>query len=205
MNKYRNGLKPTLGLIGTIGAGKSVAAQILAQKSGWIINADQLGHLAIEDNTVKVKLIERWTKKILHQDGRINRREVSAIVFADVKEREVLESLVFPIIGMLAHEKIKEGQNNQAIRFIVLDAAVLIEAGWKDMVDRLLFIDAERSIRVTRVAQRNGWTENELASREKSQMDINDKRQLADACLLNNGSITDLEQQIEKLLMTWSW
>src|SRR6516162_3581178 len=121
--------KMVIGLVGTIGAGKSAVAALLAARGGVGVDGDKLGHAALERPDVKAELVARWGARILKPDGSINRRVVGGIVFADPAERKVLEAVVFPVIGAMATERVATASADPAARFVVLDAAVMFEAG----------------------------------------------------------------------------
>ena len=197
------GRKPVLGLIGGIGAGKSTAAGCLAARGGFVIDCDKLGHVALEQPEVKEKLRERWGDAVFNPDGGVNRRAVAGVVFGTPAEREWLESVVFPEIGRLADTQICTADADPAVRFSVLDAAVLLEAGWKDRCDRVLYIDAPRELRLKRLASRSGWVSQELTNRESAQWPAEVKKRHADAVVMNDGTRDELQQRIDHVLSDW--
>lgn len=195
--------KPVIGLVGGIGAGKSLAAAILAERCAAVIDADRLGHEALEVPAVKEKLIARWGRGILKPDGTANRRAIAGIVFNDPSELKALESVVYPVIGRRTRDEIAKAQADPATRFTVLDAAVMLEAGWDGACDRLLYVDAPRDVRVARLAARSGWSEAEVAAREAAQMPADEKKARADAVVLNDGPPARLREQIDRVLAGW--
>ena len=92
---------------------------------------------------------------------------------------------------------------NPDVAFVVLDAAVLLEAGWGGMVDRLVYLNAPRETRVARLAARSGWTEADLTAREEAQWTADEKKSLADANILNNASPAELQNHVDRLLAEW--
>lgn len=195
--------KPVIGMIGSIGAGKSAVATMLAERGGLLIDADKLGHEALEQPGVKASIVRRWGNGVLKSDGTVNRRAIGGIVFASETERQGLEAMVFPAIARMVWERIDTARLDSRVRFIVLDAPVLIEAGWKERCNRLLFVDAPREMRLARVSRRNGWTEVELMTRENAQMPIEEKRDLADAAIDNDGTLEELRDNVESVLNAW--
>lgn len=196
-------LKPVIGLIGSIGAGKSAAAKALALHGGFVIDADKLGHEAMLRPSVVASITRRWGSNVLKPDGTVNRRALAGIVFANEAARKDLEAIMFPAITQMMRERMAEAQTDSSVRFIVIDAPVLLEAGWKGVCSKLLFIDAPRAVRVVRVKQRNGWTDAELAAREAAQMPIEQKKALADAVVVNDGTLDDLQRAIDRVLADW--
>jgi dephospho-CoA kinase len=197
--------KPVLGLIGGIGAGKTAAAGCLAARGGLVIDCDKLGHVALEQPEVKAKLRARWGGGVFHPDGSVSRKAVAGVVFDTPDERKWLESVVFPAIGRMADERIAEANADPAVRFSVLDAAVLLEAGWKDRCDRILYIDAPRELRLQRLVARSGWESAELTSREAAQWPAEEKVRHADAVVTNDAGLSELQQRIDRVLNDWSW
>jgi dephospho-CoA kinase len=197
--------RPVLGLIGAIGAGKTTAAAAFAARGGFAIDCDHLGHVALAQPEVLAKLTKRWGTGILHADGTPNRRAIGAIVFADAAERTFLESVVFPAIGELARAEMAKATGNPRVRFIVLDAAVLLEAGWGDFCDRIAYVDAPRDVRLSRVKARSGWTEAELERREGAQWPAERRMMRADAVIANDGSVEQLQSNVDRLLTEWGW
>jgi len=194
---------PTLGLIGAIGAGKTTAARLLAALGGHVIDCDKLGHDALEVPTVKEQLVARWGNGILMDDGRANRRAIGEVVFQKPTERQALEAIVFPVIGALAQQRLDAAP--AATRFCVLDAAVLLEAGWRTKCDKILYIDAPRPLRLERLNQRSGWNESELSAREAAQWPIAKKQAAADALIVNDGPTEALYDQLNHVLISWNW
>jgi dephospho-CoA kinase len=195
--------KPVLGLIGGIGAGKSTAAGCLAVRGGFVIDCDKLGHVALELPGVRERLRSRWGEAVFNADGGVNRRAVAGVVFNAPAEREWLESVVFPQIGRLADERIAAANADPAARFSVLDAAVLLEAGWKDRCDKVLYIDAPRDVRLKRLTARSGWVSQELTSREAAQWPAEVKKRHADAVVMNDGTREQLQDRIDHVLSDW--
>jgi len=203
MTAFKHGPKPVIGLIGAIGGGKSTVGRLLASRGGHVIDADSLGHDALRQPEIVAALVNRWGERIRKPDGTLDRREIGRIVFADGAERNALEATVFPYIGARTKLEIAGAQANPAVAFVVLDAAVLLEAGWADTVDRLLYVDAPRDIRVKRLAVRSGWTEKELDARESAQWPAERKKALADAVLVNDADADALAARIDRVLRDW--
>lgn len=205
MTAFKHGPKPVVGLIGAIGAGKSTAARCLAVRGGGVIDADALGHEALRHPEIVAALVNRWGGRVRKPDGALDRREIGRIVFADEAERNALEATVFPHIGRRTREEISAAQTNPGVAFVVLDAAVLLEAGWGELVDRLVYVDAPRDVRVARLAARSGWSEAELAAREAAQWPAEEKKMRADAIVTNDAGPERLQVQVDRLLAQWGF
>jgi len=196
--------KPVLGLVGGIGAGKSTVADALARHGGKVVSADPLGHEALEHPDIRAKVIDVWgTRDILTLQGVIDRKKLGRIVFPSPVERSRLEHLVHPYIERRIREEIDKAQVDPAARFVVLDAAIMLEAGWDGPCDKLVFVDAPRPVRLARVRSQRGWTDADLANREAVQMPSELKKERADAVIDNGGPPTATGAQVDELVRTW--
>lgn len=203
MSAFKHGPKPVVGLIGAIGAGKSTAAKCLAARGAHVVDADTLGHEALRQPDIIAKLAALWGDPVRKPDGTLDRKEIGRIVFADPDQRNALEAVVFPYITGRARAEIAAAQANPAVAFVVLDAAVLLEAGWGQMIDKLVYVDAPRAVRVARLANRSGWTESELTAREAAQLPADAKKARADAILPNEAGPEALQDRVDTLLANW--
>ena len=195
--------KLVIGLVGGIGAGKSTAAKCFEKRGGLVIDADIVGHEVLRRADIIEKAVERWGEGIRKSDGSLDRRAIGKIVFSDPGERKVLEQVVFPLIQERCKQLIQEAKGNPVVKFIVLDAAVMLEAGWNEVTDRIVYVDTPREIRLKRVAARSGWSAEELSSRESAQWPEEMKKKRADAVLMNIAQIEELQLQIDRLLREW--
>src|SRR5262245_46108126 len=142
-----------LGLVGGIASGKSVVANILRDLGAIVLDADQAGHAVLREPEIIKEAKDRWGDRILDPNGQISRRAVAKIVFAQGNdaERKFLEQLTHPRIEALLHEEldhIRNTPNPPAV--VVIDAALLFEAGWDKLCDKILFVDAPRDLRLER-------------------------------------------------------
>ena len=192
---------PVVGIVGGIGSGKSAVADwVAANAPVLVLNADRFGHESLEESSVKRALCDRFGPKILGQDGRIVRSELARRVFgADafhVTARQDLERIVHPEIGRRISAEIANAAA-AGLDAVLLDAAVLLEAGWRDKCDLVVFVDSPDSLRLERVLEHRGWDLAELLRRESSQWCLTEKRREADLLIQNDD---DLEQAGRSLL-----
>ena len=194
---------PVVGIVGGIGSGKSLVAAQFAAQGGHLIAADQLGHEALRQPDVKAQVVARWGAAMLDSDGQIDRKRLAAIVFADASERQALEVMTHPIIGQRIREEIAKACARPDVRLVVLDAAVMLEAGWHGVCDHVVFVDAPWETRLTRLMEKRGWNADELQKREQAQMPVDDKRRHADAIVENNGAPDQVASKVKELLTQW--
>ena len=196
--------KPVIGLIGGIGAGKSTVAAALVRFGGKLLSGDPLGHEALKQPDILAKVAEIWgARGVLDEQGQVDRKKLGSIVFPSPVERTRLEHLVHPYIEKRLRQEIECAQQDPTAKFIILDAAVMLEAGWNDVCDKLVFVDVSREVRLSRVQAQRGWNDTELANREAVQMPTDRKKSLSDAIIDNNESPARTQAQIEDLVQHW--
>jgi dephospho-CoA kinase len=191
-----------LGLLGGIGSGKSAVAAEFARRGARIIAADQFGHEALRQPAVRDAIVRRWGEGVLDAEGQIDRRKVAAIVFRDEAERRALEGIVHPYIRRRIEQEVARAREENA-RLIVLDAAVLLEAGWDNVCDRLVYVEAPRELRQARVTGKRGWTTKDWEDRELAQLTLTEKHARADHVISNSSTLEHLGRQVEELLRHW--
>jgi dephospho-CoA kinase len=192
-----------VGLVGGIGAGKSQVAEAFARRGARVISGDALAHAALRESAIKELVVGRWGKRLLDDNGEIQRRLLAEVVFADADERRALEGMVHPWIKDRIRLEVEAARADAKIRLIVLDAAVMLEAGWHDVCDRLVFIDAPRDVRRRRVAEQRGWTLQEVEAREAAQLPLTAKAAHADHTLDNSTSLERMDCQVADLVRLW--
>jgi dephospho-CoA kinase len=195
--------KPVIGLLGGIGSGKSQVAAVLARHGARIIAGDQLGQAALRDPDIRARVVSRWGQGVVEESGEIDRRRLAAIVFADPAQRKELEAITHPWIRQRIRSDVEEARNDSRVPLIVLDAAVMLEAGWDDVCDHLVYVDAPREVRLERVARQRGWGEKEVEAREQAQLPLTEKAVRADHVLDNSSSLEYLIRQVNDLLHLW--
>jgi dephospho-CoA kinase len=191
--------KPVIGLVGGIGSGKSTVAAELAALGCAVIDADELGHLVLSAPAVRRKVRARWSESVFDADGQVDRAALGRIVFSDGDELAALTAMVHPGIERLIGERIATAQADASVPAIVLDAAVLFEAGWDACCSDLVFVAAPRPQRLARVHDRRGWTDQELAAREKAQIPLDIKAAKCHHSLDNSSTAECLQGQVRRL------
>lgn len=188
--------KPIIGLTGGIGSGKSTVAGFLRNLGAAVIDADQLNHEELDSPEVLQQLRLWWGAEVVGPDGRADREVIRRIVGGDAAQRRRLEDLVHPRIDRRRRELADQYQIDPSVRAIVLDAPLLHEVGLDRKCDCLVFVDADRAVRLDRVRSR-GWSPQDLERFEKSQLPLDTKRDRADYRVVNNSDIADLRRQVE--------
>jgi len=182
-----------VGLVGGIGAGKSLAAVVLADLGLHRLDADSVGHALLSQRPSRDLVVERFGSIILAptvegaeaSEPEIDRKALARIVFTDPNARRDLEAILHPSMRKTFERAIaRAARNGQA--GVVLDAAILFEAGWNNLCDAVLFIDAPHDQRLARIHAERGWTAEDLELREHAQAPLAGKRDRADQVIVND-------------------
>ncbi|NNJ24024.1 dephospho-CoA kinase [Alienimonas chondri] len=197
------------GVVGGVGSGKSALCSAVAER--WdlaVLDGDAAGHEALREDAVKIALHDRFGAEIFFAHGDLAHREIdrsklAAKVFGPGKQAALaaLEAIVHPVIR---RRLLSEAEDLLASGYeaVLLDAAVLLETGWRDLCEKVVFVDVPRSERLRRVASR-GWDAAELDRRETSQWSLDRKRAAADATVDNGGLLADAVRSFDDLLQAW--
>jgi dephospho-CoA kinase len=183
-----------------MGSGKSQVAAELARRGGRVVSGDQIGHEALRQPAIRDQVARRWGPAVLDEGGNVNRRQLGRLVFADPAEREALERLVHPWIGRRIAEEVAAARADPAVRLVVVDAAVLLEAGWDGCCEVVVFVHAPRKVRLRRLAEGRGWSEKEVDARSRAQSSLTRKASRADYVLDNAGSLGELGRRVDEFL-----
>ena len=160
-----------IGLTGGSASGKSSVGRKL-ESMGWgVVDCDKLGHLAYSPGQpAHSRLVTEFGQEILAADGSIDRRALGSIVFTDKTKLTALNNIVWPEIARLAMEQADTLWRDQGRQVVVLDAAVLLEAGWQSQCHEVWVCVVPREEAVKRIVDRDGKTEEEAGRRLDSQM-----------------------------------
>lgn len=190
---------PVIGLIGGIASGKSTLARWVAEHHPvLVIDADGLGHAALRDPTVQSRLRDAFGADVFHASGEVNRRALADRVFGGTSTQEasrrMLETIVHPWIEQEMWRQIDEAAPN--IQAVLLDAAVLLEAGWDRHCAAVAFVETPDARRIDWARTQRGWSPDELVRRAASQWSLERKRAAADWVVANDSSIEQGGRQL---------
>ncbi len=185
-----------IGLTGGIGSGKSTVADFFSEHGIDIIDADIIARQITEPGTPALKNIaDRFGAKIVNPDGSMNRKQLRHIVFNDEAERLWLESLLHPMIRQKMAEAIRHSSSPYCIAVIPL----LAKAKSIDYIDRVLVIDTPKELQIQRAKERDQASEAHIQAIIDSQSDRKAKLLMADDVIINNSSLGNLKEKVDKL------
>lgn len=174
-------------------------AAILADLGARVIDSDRIARQQLSEPDVIRVLQTWWGESICRPDGSVDRSRVADRVFENPREQRRLTELIHPRVAERRQAILRASQADPQVRAIVIDSPLLIEAGVNRMCDRVVFVHADRPVRLERLRRDRGWSESELDRREKSQNPLDTKRGLADYIVDNNSDTDELRSQVEQL------
>ncbi len=192
--------KPSIGIVGGIGAGKSRVAAEFERQGCLVVDSDRLGREVLDTPTVLDTLRQWWGAGVVGSDGRADRGKIAAVVFADPAQKRRLEELVHPLIADRRRHMMLAVEHHAAIKAIVIDSPLLFENTLDRECDAVVFVSASEAERLRRVSESRGWNADELRRREQWQLSIDEKRVRAGFVIDNEGPPERLGPQVEAIL-----
>ncbi len=188
-----------IGLTGGIGSGKSTVSQLLSELGANVLDADKVGHQCYQPGTEAWKdVVDAFGEGIVAPDGSIDRKKLGAIVFGDPEALIRLNQIMHPRMYDMMADQIEECRLG-GVEVVVLEAAVLFEANWTPLVDEIWVTVASEPTVVNRVKERTGLTEEQIRSRIRSQLSVEERTENADLVINNDGSLDELRSKVEEL------
>jgi dephospho-CoA kinase len=185
-----------LGLTGGIGTGKSEVTRALAGLGASVIDADRVGHEAYRPHQgIWQEVVQAFGEEILQPDGEVDRKALGAIVFSQPDARAKLNGIMHPWMAKEIERRIDQ-MRQDGVEVVVLEAALLIEAGWQGLVDELWVTTADEEEAVTRVSLRSGLSEEQVRGRMATQMPVAEKIRQADVVIDNSGNLEGLQRRV---------
>jgi dephospho-CoA kinase len=185
--------KYAVALTGGIATGKSTVAGIFFRLGFRFIDADTIAHGVIE--TQHTAIAELFGANMI-QGGRVDRKALGSVVFSDAQKRQALEALLHPLIREeIARHAAKQDSMSQPY---LIDIPLFFE---REMypIERSIVVYAPRKIQIMRLMQREGYSQAEALQRLDAQMDIEDKRQRATWVIDNQGDLSELQAECERV------
>jgi dephospho-CoA kinase len=187
-----------VGLTGGIGSGKSTVARLLEKRGAVVFDADLLAREAVEPGTPgHAAVIDRFGADVLAPGGELDREALASIVFADPAARRDLEQIVHPEVRRLFAEGTEAYRDTD--RVVVFSAPLLVETGMHTAFEILVVVSATVATQIERLMRQRGMSEPSIRARIDAQAPLEDKAAAADFLVDNEGSLDELESQVERL------
>jgi dephospho-CoA kinase len=187
-----------VGLTGGIGSGKSTVARLLEKRGAVVFDADLLAREAVEPGTPgHAAVIERFGADVLAPGGELDREALASVVFADPSARRDLEEIVHPEVRRLFAEGSEAYRDTD--RVVVFSAPLLVETGMHTAFEILVVVSATVATQIERLMRQRGMSESSIRARIVAQAPLEDKAAVADFLVDNEGTLDELESQVDRL------
>ncbi len=185
-----------LGITGGIGAGKSTASEFFRKKGAFIFDADsEAKNLLTNNSNLSQRIIATFGSQVTTKK-QLDLKRLSALVFSSHSLQNKLNNIVWPeVLGVMIDAA--EKAENDGVTLFIVDAALLIEAGFNDFFNSILLITADKSMRLNRILLRKNIPENQIEKRMALQMPESEKQKQAQTTIKNNGNMQELHTQLE--------
>ena len=189
-----------VGLTGGIASGKSTVAEILKRQGAAIINADVLAREVVEpDRQAWTEIVNTFGTAVLQPDRALDRQKLRAIIFDDPAARKKIESIIHPQVRALAEQRIRE-HAAAGYAVIVYEVPLLFEGNLQEWLRPVILVACDVDTQRKRLQSRDNLSAVQAQKHIEAQMSLEEKRRLADYVIENNGSLEDLERQVQAVL-----
>ena len=186
-----------LGITGGMGSGKSTASDFFKNKGALVFDADiEAKKLITNNSTLKKRIIRTFGMEIT-ADNQLDLKKLAEIVFSSGKHQKSLNDIVWPEVSSLMTSCAGKSEK-QGLKIFIVDAALLLEAGYTEFFNSILLVTADKSVRYKRIQNRKNIPEDQIEKRMALQMPESKKKKLANTTIENNGDISELYTNLEK-------
>lgn len=187
-----------VGLTGGIGSGKTTAAARFAALGARVYHADEISRRALDPGAVCYdRVVSAFGQDVLNEDQSINRRKLGEIVFNDHAKRTLLNDIIHPYVIQELFSRAEQDLSNEPSGIAVFEVPLLFESGMHERMDHNIVVTSDEESRVRRVMERDNLSREQVLSRMSAQMPEEQKLQLADLVLENNGTEPELLHQVD--------
>ncbi len=170
-----------VGLTGSISVGKSYVIEIFRELGVFVLDADQTAREVVAPNTEGLKaIVENFGAEVLKSSGELDRIKLGATIFADEAKRQLLNSIVHPLVIEKQNDWLREKEAENPDGISIIDAALMIESGGYRRFDKLIVVWCDSATQLQRLVSRNNLSEQEALKRINAQMPQEEKKRYAD-------------------------
>lgn len=197
-----------IGITGSVGSGKTTVAHIFEQEFGArLLITDEIGHLFMEPgaegyqqiiDTFGMDILERKTADA--NSVPIDRKKLGAKVFGKPEKMKKLNKIIHPLVNQYVEDVIREEKQKGTLSYLLIESALLIEAGYENICDELWYVTADEEIRRERLRASRGYSDEKITAILKNQLSDEIFKQKCKKKIKNNGSFVEILQQIKVLL-----
>ncbi|MBN2512465.1 MAG: dephospho-CoA kinase [Sedimentisphaerales bacterium] len=191
--------KPVIGILGGIGSGKSSVAGAFSRLGCAVVDADKMALEMLVDGDVVRQIVDIFGPDITVPAGEIDRKKLADRVFSNPELLKTLNGIIHPRVLKQTEALLIKYQADDAIPAIVLDVPLLMETGWHNRCDVLVFVESDLAVRQTRVHQKGRFDADQIKKRENFQISLDKKRENAQYIVKNNSDLSDLAEQVARI------
>lgn len=186
-----------VGLVGGVASGKSSVARALAEKGAHVIDSDAMAHHLLDEEKFVQKIRREFGEDVL-VDGKVDHAALANVVFNDEKELEKLNSIMHPPLLDRIRAVLEEKNEKEVGSVVVIDAALLLEAGLGEICDYVVYVQCSLKTRLWRARQNRQWKNGDMKRREKFQLMLGEKRNRSDFTVNNNLSPGFMKKEVDR-------
>jgi len=196
-----------IGITGGIGAGKSELLNYIGKHYCCeIYLADEVAHEVKKKGTKCYdQLIRLLGTEVLGEDGEIDKRKMASRIFADQELLSASNAIIHPAVKDYLLEHLKTAGTRGDVELFFVEAALLIESGYKELVDEMWYIHADKNVRIERLKAARGYSDEKIAQIMESQLSEEAFRKSCDFEIENNGNLEESFRRIDKKLEAYTW
>ena len=188
-----------IGLTGGIGSGKSTVSKFLAHLGAVVIDADKVGHEVFKPGTKAwQEVVDAFGQGIISADGTFDRRKLGEIVFSNPGARAKLNQVMHPLIYEQVKSRMEEYERKGAA-IIIVEAPLLLEAGWKSLVDEVWVTSASEATVIKRLKEQKGLPEAQSLARVRAQLTDEERIRQSDVVIDTDCALDELKERVEAL------
>ena len=188
------------GLTGSMGSGKSLAAEMLKELGAHIIDADEICRSLVEPGKPAWSEVTKlFGEKVLREDGALDRNKIAAIIFNDPGKRKAMENILHPKVFSEEQRIFESIRKREKDALVIVNAPLLIESGNYKKMDKVAVIFCDEEIQVRRIVERGVFSSEDARKRIKSQIGLKEKLKIADYILENDGDREELYKNVQTI------
>ena len=196
-----------IGVTGGVGAGKSeILSYIRKHYKCQIYLADEVAHLIKrKGERCYEHLVALLGEEILEESGEINKQKMASAIFASQELLDKVNDIVHPQVRIYLEERIREAKEDEEVELLFIEAALLIEAGYKEIVDEMWYIYADNEVRRKRLQENRGYSTEKIEQIMGTQLSEEEFRAACDFVIDNSGELEESYKQIKGKLEAFTW
>lgn len=189
-----------IGLTGGIATGKSTVSSMLIRKGALLVDADVIARdVMLPGHPVLAEVAAYFGQDVIQADGQLDRKMLGEIIFNDDKKRLALNGITHPAIRREIRKQMADYESAYPDRLVVVDIPLLYESELQSLFEKVMVVYVPREQQLRRLMDRDEITEERAESRLNSQMNIEQKKQMADYVIDNSGTLAETSQQVDEL------